>query len=48
MSLESSNIAVIVGSANPELRKVSVTLIGVEPTKSEVITFSEGNTFVRV
>ena len=41
MSLNNSNIAVIVGSANKELGNSICKLIGVEPTKSEVITFSE-------
>lgn len=48
MSLNNSNIAVIVGSANKELGHKICKIIGVNPTKSEVITFSEGNTFVRV
>jgi ribose-phosphate pyrophosphokinase len=45
---QSKEIAVIVGSASPELGKKICEHLGIDATASEVITFSEGNTFVRV
>jgi ribose-phosphate pyrophosphokinase len=45
---QGKEIAVIVGSASPELGKSICKHLGVKPAESEVITFSEGNTFVRV
>ncbi|MBC7529990.1 MAG: ribose-phosphate diphosphokinase [Oligoflexus sp.] len=45
---QSKEIAVIVGSASPELGKKICEHLGIAATASEVITFSEGNTFVRV
>ena len=48
MSQNNSNIAVIIGSANPKLGKDICNILNIKPTESEVITFSEGNTFVRI
>lgn len=45
---QGKEIAVIVGSASPELGKHICKHLGIKPTESEVITFSEGNTFVRI
>lgn len=45
---QSNEIAVIVGSASQELGKRICEHLGISATASEVITFSEGNTFVRV
>ncbi len=42
------DIAVIVGSASPILGRDICQHLGVKAAASEVITFSEGNTFVRV
>ena len=39
---------IIVGSSNPGLGKEICQQLGVDPCKSEVIEFSEGNTFVRI
>ncbi len=44
----SKDIAVIIGSANPGLGEAICKHLNVKPTASEVITFSEGNTFVRI
>lgn len=44
----SGNIKVIVGSANPGLGDRICRDLGLQPCESEVIHFSEGNTFVRV
>jgi ribose-phosphate pyrophosphokinase len=44
---QKNNTAVIIGSACPSLGKSICEHLGIEPTKSEVLTFSEGNTFVR-
>ena len=41
MSLNNSNIAVIVGSANKELGHKICKIIGINPTKSEVITLAK-------
>lgn len=45
---QGKEIAVIVGSASQELGKNICKHLGIDPTASEVITFSEGNTFVRI
>lgn len=45
---QGKEIAVIVGSASQELGKNICKHLGIKPTESEVITFSEGNTFVRI
>ncbi len=45
---QSKEIALIVGSASQELGKKICEHLGIAATASEVITFSEGNTFVRV
>ncbi len=45
---QGKEIAVIVGSASQELGQSICKHLGIDPTKSEVITFSEGNTFVRI
>lgn len=42
------DIAVIVGSASPQLGAAICQNLGISASASEVITFSEGNTFVRV
>jgi ribose-phosphate pyrophosphokinase len=44
---QKNNTAVIIGSACPSLGKSICEHLGIEPTQSEVLTFSEGNTFVR-
>lgn len=44
---QKDNTAIIIGSACPELGQSICQHLGVDPTKSEVLTFSEGNTFVR-
>jgi ribose-phosphate pyrophosphokinase len=44
---QKNNTAVIIGSACPSLGKSICEHLGLEPTRSEVLTFSEGNTFVR-
>ncbi|MBC7660682.1 MAG: ribose-phosphate diphosphokinase [Chitinophagaceae bacterium] len=44
---QSKEIAVICGSASPDLGKKICERLGIKPTAAEVITFSEGNTFVR-
>lgn len=44
---QKNNTAVIIGSACPGLGKSICEHLGIDPTKSEVLTFSEGNTFVR-
>lgn len=44
---QKNNTAVIIGSACPNLGKSICEHLGIEPTQSEVLTFSEGNTFVR-
>ena len=44
----SNNTAIIIGSACPALGKSICQHLGIDPTRSEVMTFSEGNTFVRV
>ncbi len=44
---QKNNTAVIIGSACPGLGKSICEHLGINPTKSEVLTFSEGNTFVR-
>ncbi len=44
---QKNNTAVIIGSACPGLGKNICEHLGIDPTKSEVLTFSEGNTFVR-
>ncbi len=41
-------ISVVIGSASTEFGRNICAHLGVEATRSEVITFSEGNTFVRV
>ena len=41
MSQNNSNIAVIIGSANPKLGKDICNILNIKPTESEVITFSE-------
>lgn len=41
-------IKVIVGSSNPILGQLICDQMGLAPCKSEVIQFSEGNTFVRI
>ncbi len=43
-----SSIAMIIGSACPELGRSMCQHLKIKPTNSEVLTFSEGNTFVRV
>jgi ribose-phosphate pyrophosphokinase len=48
MSLGGEEMKVIIGSANPELGRRICEQLGIDPCKSEVIQFSEGNTFVRV
>jgi ribose-phosphate pyrophosphokinase len=45
---QKNNTAVIIGSACPDLGQSICKHLGIEPTRSEVLTFSEGNTFVRV
>lgn len=45
---QGKEIAVIVGSASPQLGENICKHLGIDPCKSEVITFSEGNTFVRI
>jgi ribose-phosphate pyrophosphokinase len=45
--LQKDNTAVIIGSACPALGKSICEHLGIEPARSEVLTFSEGNTFVR-
>ncbi|RZA18377.1 MAG: ribose-phosphate pyrophosphokinase [Proteobacteria bacterium] len=45
---QGKEIAVIIGSASPELGKNICKHLDIKPTESEVITFSEGNTFVRI
>ncbi|MDQ3230521.1 MAG: ribose-phosphate diphosphokinase [Pseudobdellovibrionaceae bacterium] len=42
-----NNTSIIIGSACPSLGLSICRHLGLEPTKSEVLTFSEGNTFVR-
>lgn len=44
---QKNNTAVIIGSACPSLGKSICEHLGIQPTQSEVLTFSEGNTFVR-
>ncbi|HET9238543.1 MAG TPA: ribose-phosphate diphosphokinase [Oligoflexus sp.] len=44
---QKNNTAVIIGSACPSLGQSICKHLGIEPTRSEVLTFSEGNTFVR-
>ena len=44
----SAELAVIVGSASPELGAAVCRHLGIQATPSEVMTFSEGNTFVRI
>jgi len=44
---QKNNTSVIIGSACPSLGKSICEHLGIEPTQSEVLTFSEGNTFVR-
>ncbi len=44
---QKNNTAVIIGSACPGLGKSICEHLGINPTKSEVLTFSEVNTFVR-
>ncbi len=44
----SHNTAIIIGSACPILGANICKHLGVDPARSEVMTFSEGNTFVRV
>lgn len=46
--LEAKNTAIIIGSACPELGKNICQHLGVDPARSEVMSFSEGNTFVRI
>lgn len=46
--IDPHGIAIVVGSASPSLGRDICTHLGLEATRSEVITFSEGNTFVRV
>ncbi len=48
MQFPTSDLAVIVGSASHELGAAVCQHLGIKPTPSEVITFSEGNTFVRI
>ena len=48
MTSNNSNIAVIVGSANPKLGQDICNILKISATSSQVITFSEGNTFVRI
>lgn len=45
---QANSIKIIVGSSNPELGKQLCASMGLDPCKSEVIQFSEGNTFVRI
>ncbi|MCX6127728.1 MAG: ribose-phosphate diphosphokinase [Proteobacteria bacterium] len=42
------NTAIIIGSACPELGKSICQNLGLAPCRSEVMNFSEGNTFVRI
>lgn len=44
---QTNNTAVIIGSACPGLGQSICYHLGIQPTQSEVLTFSEGNTFVR-
>jgi len=44
---QKDNTAIIIGSACPDLGQSICRHLGIDPTKSEVLTFSEGNTFVR-
>ena len=48
MLASSQDIAVIVGTASPELGAKICAQLGIKACASEVITFSEGNTFVRI
>lgn len=48
MSLSEPDFKVIVGSANPALGHRICSDLGIQACQSEVIHFSEGNTFVRV
>ena len=44
----SHSIKIIVGRANPTLGAEVCQYLGIDPCRSEVIEFSEGNTFVRI
>lgn len=46
--IDPHGIAIVIGSASPGLGQDICKYLGVPATRSEVITFSEGNTFVRV
>ncbi|MFW7380562.1 MAG: ribose-phosphate diphosphokinase [Oligoflexus sp.] len=48
MSIHNGEIKVIIGSANPQLGQLICDALNHKPCESEVIQFSEGNTFVRV
>lgn len=45
---QEKKVKIIVGSSNPELGKSLCKVMNLDPCKSEVIQFSEGNTFVRI
>lgn len=45
--MPTNNTAIIIGSACPELGRDICKHLKIDPVKSEVLTFSEGNTFVR-